>query len=345
MDGIEQDNIETHSMTAAELNAVRQDEGSRQDAIETRSVNAQGQCTSEVQGSARMKRAYGLCNSLVRDRLENEGQENLELLDDIKASDILVVSGSYDHIHLVLSNLNIPFLNTEPKAITVQELRPEQTIFVNCSRDFPSQAAKDLEKFVSAGGQMISTDWALKNVLEVGFPGYVRFNKRATEDEVVGIEVLSKKDPVLTGFFDEESDPVWWLEASSYPIEVLDKDKVEVLVRSEELGEKYGADPVIIKFAHGEGVVYHMISHFYLQRTETRDAKQQQKASVYALRKGASPATMATFQASEKMHEEMDYGLTQSVMTSAEFVSRSILSQKRKFLQKTRKLENNSEDE
>lgn len=80
----------------------------------------------------------------------------------------------------------------------------------------------------------------------------------------------------FTGFLDQEKDaaPVWWLESSSYPIEVLDKKKVKVLVRSEELKRRYKHDPVIISFEWGKGVVYHMISHFYLQRSETRTKKQ-----------------------------------------------------------------------
>jgi len=77
------------------------------------------------------------------------------------------------------------------------------------------------------------------------------------------------------GFIDQEKDasPVWWLEGSSYPIQILDK-KVKVLVRSDELKRRYKHDPVIVSFEYGEGIVYHMISHFYLQRSETRTQKQ-----------------------------------------------------------------------
>ena len=85
----------------------------------------------------------------------------------------------------------------------------------------------------------------------------------------------------IAGFLDQEKDaaPVWWLEGSSYPIEVLDKKKVKVLVRSEELKRRYKHDPVIISFEWGKGVVYHMISHFYLQRSETRTQKQGNNSS------------------------------------------------------------------
>ena len=56
--------------------------------------------------------------------------------------------------------------------------------------------------------------------------------------------------------------------------QVLDKEKVKVLVRSDELKRRYKHDPVIVSFEWGKGVVYHMISHFYLQRSETRTKKQ-----------------------------------------------------------------------
>ena len=67
---------------------------------------------------------------------------------------------------------------------------------------------------------------------------------------------------------------MWWLENSSYPIEIIDKEKVKVLVRSDELKRRYRHDPIIVSFEWGKGVVYHMISHFYLQRSETRTKKQ-----------------------------------------------------------------------
>ena len=49
---------------------------------------------------------------------------------------------------------------------------------------------------------------------------------------------------------------------------------MKVLVRSDELRKKYKDDPVIVSFQWGKGIVYHMISHFYLQRSETRTQKQ-----------------------------------------------------------------------
>jgi len=280
--------------------------------------------TKNEAGGDNMKKAYRLAKNLLKDRLNNEDKD---LLENIDQTDVVVVSGTYDHIHLVLTHLNLPFVEVNHNQFLSINLKPDQTVFVNCASSFPPEGARKLATFVAEGGQLITTDWALKNVLEVGFPNTVAYNGNPTADEVVRIELLDRDDPVIAGFLDEETDPVWWLEGSSYPVKILDKAKVKVLMRSKELGEKYGDDAVIIRFNHGEGVVYHMISHFYLQRTETREAKQTNGSANYAMSKGASAQTMAEFSA----EEDVNYGEVQSASTSAEFVSRAILKQKKKW--------------
>ncbi len=280
-----------------------------------------------------MKTAYKLGSKLVRDRLMNESKENIDILDEMDDSDVLVIPGTYDHIHLVLEHSDIPYKSIEAEQLVSAELRADQTIFVNCANYFPTEAARKLAGFVASGGQLITTDWALKNVLEVGFPGKVKYNSQATSDEVVRVELIEKDDPLLKGFIDEEAMPVWWLEGSSYPIEIIDPENVKVLMRSKELKEKYGEEAVIISFSHGKGVVYHMISHFYLQRTETRDAKQEMKSSNYSSMKGASKGTQAIFEEAD-MDEDLNYGMVQSASTSTEFVNRALINQKKKFRKK-----------
>lgn len=274
---------------------------------------------------AQMKEAYELANDMVRERLKKEGAENIRILDDLKKNDVIVVNGTYDHIAMVLESLKIPFVAIEHQQLLDAKLEPHQTIFVNCASSFSPEAARKLATFVSEGGQLITTDWALRNVIEVAFPNTIAYNNRPTGDEVVRIEAIDRQDSVILGFLDEKADPVWWLEGSSYPIQILDKEKVKVLIRSKELGEKYGADPVVVRFAHGKGLVYHMISHFYLQRTETRDKKQAAPAAEYFKDKGAGAANVAKAEASG-----VSYGEVQSANTSADFVSRVIIKQKKK---------------
>lgn len=283
-------------------------------------------CTFLFAGAnEKMSKAYKLSKGLVSERLVKEDKVNKELLEDINKADLVVVQGTYDHIHLVLEHLDMPFVEVSSYQLQKLDLNPDQTVFVNCAQGFPAESARKLAGFVEAGGQLITTDWALLNVLEVGFPGYVSYNKRPTSDEVVSVEV-AKKDPVISGFLDEKTEPVWWLEGSSYPIKVLNAEKVEVLIRSRELKKKYGEDAVIVKFEHGQGVVYHMISHFYLQRTETRDKKHSMSAAEYSKDKGASKEEQEKWEAAK----DLKYGDVQSANTSSEFLMRTIIEQKKR---------------
>jgi hypothetical protein len=144
-----------------------------------------------------------------------------------------------------------------------------------------------IRAFVEQGGSLITTDWALKYVLEPAFPGLVAYNQRPTADDVVRAEIASDH-PFLDGMFQSGADPLWWLEGSSYPIRILDRERVRVLLRSNELAARYGESPVAIAFPFGAGDVLHMVSHYYLQRTELRTERQKSNWSTYAVEVGAS---------------------------------------------------------
>jgi hypothetical protein len=166
---------------------------------------------------------------------------------------------------------------------------------INCPGHLDPRAVACVRDFVAGGGSLFSTDWALRHVIEPAFPETIAFNDRPTADDVVRIEVADAGNPFLAGVIDEGDDPLWWLEGSSYPIRVLDPGRVRVLVRSGELGAKYGESAVAVLFSHGEGEVFHMISHYYLQRTELRDARHSSSASSYFAEKDvvASAAEVA----------------------------------------------------
>jgi hypothetical protein len=53
-----------------------------------------------------------------------------------------------------------------------------------------------------------------------------------------------------------------------------------------EILDRYGEAPVFISFEYGQGLVYPMISHFYLQRAETRTARHAKPGTDYVLSKG-----------------------------------------------------------
>ncbi len=274
-----------------------------------------------------MEQAYELSGIIVKDRLANEDHSNTKVIENISSNDLVVIEGTYDHIHLVLSHLKLPFVSINHNQLKDVKFEPHQTVFVNCAASFPQDQARRLATFVAEGGQLITTDWALKFVLEPAFPGYVSYNNKPTSDEVVRVEVMDKDDAVIKGFLDEETAPVWWLEGSSYPIKIQNKEKVKVLIRSKELKDKYGEEAVLIRFEYGKGVVYHMISHFYLQRTETKDTKQTSAASEYMKTKNVS---VLQDEAVKEQADKLNYGEVQSANTSSEFIMRAVINQKKK---------------
>jgi hypothetical protein len=156
------------------------------------------------------------------------------------------------------------------------------------------------------------------------------FDKAPTRDDVVRIEVLDAENIYLQGVLDGQDDPQWWLEASSYPISVVDEERVKVLITSRELGEKYGERPVAVWFRWGEGDVFHMISHYYLQRTEERTARHAAPAGAYFAEKDVAMSLDLV-----QDMDDLSLADVESAKPSAAFMSNVIIEKKRR--QKARK--------
>jgi hypothetical protein len=220
-------------------------------------------------------RAYRAASHLTREGLRRDAPERAAVLDAVPKSDVVVVSGIYDHVEDVLDALDVQHTVIAPPDLDRMELRPAQLLVVNCPGQVSPRAVSRIRAFVEAGGSLFTTDWALRHVVEAAFPGVLAFNERPTGDDVVRVEVRDPDDVYVKGVMDGRDGPQWWLEASSYPMRILDPSRVQVLITSRELGARYGEEPVAVRFGWGEGEVFHMISHYYLQRTETRTIRHQ----------------------------------------------------------------------
>jgi len=250
---------------------------------------------NDATGAERRRRAYQVGGRHTRDTIAREDPHFHEILDRVERSDIVVVRGQYDHVEWVLEALDLPHLAVDPHQLASLSLRPEQLLVVNCPGQVGAPAVGMVRRFVAAGGSLFTTDWALRHVLEPAFPGVVAYNQRPTTDAVVRVEAAAHENPFLQGVMDGADDPIWWLEGSSYPIVVQDPARVKVLISSRELQERWGEAPVALTFRAGEGEVFHMISHYYLQRAETRTRRHRMPAAAYAAEKGVAwdPPTMA----------------------------------------------------
>ena len=277
-----------------------------------------------------MKNSYEVSSWYAKTKLREEEPEMAAALDEVEESNVIVVQGGYDNCEFVLKLADIPHVVIPVHSADTVSYRPDQTVFINCPGNLSDKAIGKLVTFVHEGGLLITTDWALQNVLEKGFPDKVKYNQKPTGDEVVRITVKDPDNPIVKGFLEADGDPLWWLEDSSYPIEILDTKNVKVLVYSNELKAKYGESPVIIEFEHGEGKVIHMISHFYLQRTETRDKKDKMAASNAVEGKYYDMAP----EAMKEKFKSIDTASFKSAQSSVDFIQKNIAAQKMKSMKK-----------
>jgi hypothetical protein len=275
----------------------------------------------------RRRQAYAAGADVAKARMRAEAPLDAEALERVEASDVVIVRGTYDHVEQVLDALAMPYTAIAPEQLGAVSLRPEQLLVVNCPGAGLERVAPVIHRFVRDGGSLFTTDWALRHVLEPAFPGVLEYNQRPTRDDVVRIQVRSQDNPFLRGVMDGSDDPQWWLEASSYPIRVLDPGRVEVLLDSTELGQRYGEPAVAVLFREGDGEVFHMISHYYLQRTELRNARHSMAATAYAAEKGVA--------ASPEM-AGLRLGEVESAATSARWVANVLAQKKRRTLEQRR---------
>jgi hypothetical protein len=286
-----------------------------------------GSAAAGARPADKRERAYKAAATITREQMRRDAPERARVLDDVEQSDVVVVTGQYDHVQSVLEALDVKHTVIEPRDLDRLTLRPEQLLVVNCPGQVSSHAVARIRTFVENGGSLFTTDWALRHVIEPAFPGVLAYNERPTRDDVVRIEVKDPDNIYLQGVMDGQDDPQWWLEGSSYPIRVLDAERVQVLITSKELGEKYGETPVAVWFRWGEGEVFHMISHYYLQRTELRTQRHQAPAAAYFAEKGVA--------ASLEMRGDLDdlcLADVESAKPSAAFMANVMIAKKEKAL-------------
>jgi hypothetical protein len=275
-----------------------------------------------------MDQAYRVAGRAVRDRIRAERPDDARELDGVTSAEIAVVTGQYDHIERVLTATAVPFTRVAPHEAAALDWQRLQVLLVSCPGMLPPQAGERIAPWVRRGGYLLTTDWALKHLIEPVFPGTVRHNGVQTPDTVVRIAGgESVDDPLISGFLESGREPLWWLESASYPIEVLDPARVRVLIRSGEVGRSWGADPVVVTFEEGHGTVVHMLSHLYLQRSDVRTARDAQPAAAYMAEAGYSQSAVDFCAAAAPRARASE---VLSAASTSRFVTEVVMQQRRR---------------
>ncbi len=202
-----------------------------------------------------------------------------------KHGKILAVSGRYEKPKKVIEHMYSSVKNViKEKEIMKEDLSRYDVVLIGCpGSDIPYASHPKVRDFVMNGGWLITTDWALKSIIENIFPGYIRWNQAKTADAVVACQIIEPNHPFLDGVLTEiqqskwqkqtakntkKSEFRWWLETRSFPIQIVNHQAVRVLISSWEIQNKWGESPVLVEFDYGKkgGRIIHMISHTHLQK-------------------------------------------------------------------------------
>jgi len=202
-----------------------------------------------------------------------------------KHGKILAVSGRYEKPKKVIEFMYASLKKViKEKEIMKEDLTQYDVVLIGCpGSDIPYAAHPKVRDFVMNGGWLITTDWALRSIIESIFPGFLRWNKAKTADAVVACQINEPNHPFLEGVISEiqqskwqkqsakntkKSEFRWWLETRSFPIQILNHQAVKVLISSWEIQNKWGESPVLVEFDYGKkgGRIIHMISHTHLQK-------------------------------------------------------------------------------
>ena len=233
-------------------------------------------------GTKRMRRANRVAAELLRQRMKRRRPNDLKLIRQAGAADVVVVKGSYDRVQEVLRAVKVKHVVIPPRLLARVPLMSLQTLMINCPGYLPPAARKKVRRFVKTGGYLVTTDWALSTVQKM-FPGTIARGSRNTQNDVVSVHIHAGASPLVGHLAGAgKTGPRWWLEAASYPIRVLNKEKVKVLISSKEMRKKYGHGAIAVTFRHDDGRVMHMTSHFYLQQSRLRSSRERKKGSAYA---------------------------------------------------------------
>jgi hypothetical protein len=204
-----------------------------------------------------------------------------------KHGKIIAVSGRYERPEKI-----IPYMYAsekkviKPKDVMKTDLNHYDVVLIGCpGNEIPTAAHSKIHKFVAEnGGWLITTDWAIRSIVEVIFPGFIKWSGGKTSDTVVPCQILEPNHPFLEGLEMElqsakwgakkktEESFHWWLERQSFPITILNYTAVKVLISSMELQKKWGEAPVLVYFDYGKtnGRIIHLISHTHLQKGKAK---------------------------------------------------------------------------
>lgn len=210
-------------------------------------------------------------------------------LSPVESAEVVIVTGSADHMEHVMQRAGVNYALVSPDQLAETPLRWQQILMVNCTGQMPPAAQERVKRFVNAGGMLYTTDHAVHYLLEVIFPGKVRYNEKSTTEEIFPMQ--TQGDRGLLAKINAHGEPRWQLAGGGMLFDVLDP-RADVLMRSREVAARYGGSGVLgVRFRAGDGQVVHVTGHFFTQpgQSAAGEAFQQLSENVVREKKADLP--------------------------------------------------------
>lgn len=195
----------------------------------------------------------------------------------LRQAEVVVVTGSADHMEQVLRKAQVKFVVVNPEDLPQLPLHAQQVLMVNCTGEMSAPARERVRRFVTAGGFLYTTDHAVHYLVERVFPGYIRFNGQTTNEEIFPMQISGAQG--LLAKIGGGGHPRWQTAGGGYLFDVVDPQRVEVLMRSREVQQRWGGSGVLgVRFRVGDGQVIHVSGHFYTQPGQRPEVAQAGRA-------------------------------------------------------------------
>lgn len=175
--------------------------------------------------------------------------------------EVVEVKGQWDKADRTLKNLGIPHTTIGSGQLDRIGLSRSKVLVINCAGMLDRESLQGIRDFVTRGGYLLTTDWALDNMLRQTFPGYVEWNKGKSKGNVVDAQVVLPDREFFQGTVSNAS---WKLDEESQTLRVLKPEAVKVLAVSRGLAP---LDPdrqgiLAVTFNFGKGKILHLVGHF-----------------------------------------------------------------------------------
>jgi hypothetical protein len=178
--------------------------------------------------------------------------------------DVLVFQSRGDHIEQLLDVLKIEHRRTQGGNVEKSGVTPYGVYVANCTGECDPEDLEQVQWFVHAGGYLFCSCWALSFHAAQVRPGFARQHPTSTQVlDLVTAEPCAES-PYLAGVFEGVTRPKYVLEGS-HLIDVLDGERVEVLIDSPECATRWGCGNLAAWWTVGHGLILDSANHFDLQ--------------------------------------------------------------------------------